>query len=90
MLRHSAAAAICRPQAVYTTGLVTIMVYYAYFNLWEVFVPISIELSCILYLTALKIYFEHLAPKRSDSSAVVTENMPLSYQKDLSKSTGMA
>lgn len=68
----------------------TVMVYYAYFNLWEVFVPISIELWCILYLTVLKIYFEKVAPKRSDSSSAVTENTPLSYQKDISKSTGMA
>lgn len=50
-----------QPQAVYSTGLTTIMIYYAYFGLWPVFCPVAVELTCILYLTALKIYLENIA-----------------------------
>lgn len=38
------------------------MAYFGYFKLWPVFYPMAFELSCIFYLTGLKIYYEIIAP----------------------------
>lgn len=57
-------------QGVYTTGLLTIMVYYAYFKLWAVFFPVSFECACIMYLTALKVYYEGLPFKATEEEKV--------------------
>lgn len=51
------------PQGIYITGLLTLMAYFVYFELWPVFYPMAFELSCIFYLTYLKIYYEVLSPK---------------------------
>lgn len=45
-------------QAVYTVGLLTLMIYYAHFRLWPVFYPMAFEFSCLVYLTGLKTYYE--------------------------------
>lgn len=38
--------------------MLTLMVYYAHFELWPVFYPMAFEFSCLLYLTGLKIFYE--------------------------------
>ncbi|CAN0330535.1 unnamed protein product, partial [Ectocarpus sp. 13 AM-2016] len=48
-------------QAIYITGLATLMIYYVHFGLWAVFFPVAVECSCLIYLTALKMYFEKFA-----------------------------
>ncbi|CAM9743651.1 unnamed protein product [Ectocarpus sp. 6 AP-2014] len=48
-------------QAIYITGLATLMVYYVHFGLWAVFFPVAVECSCLIYLTGLKMYFEKFA-----------------------------
>ena len=58
----------CPTQAVYTVGLLTLMVYYAHFRLWPVFYPMAFEFSCLLYLTGLKIYYEVSSLVRSGVS----------------------
>ncbi|CAM9270534.1 unnamed protein product [Ectocarpus sp. 8 AP-2014] len=45
-------------QAVYTVGLLTLMIYYFHFRLWAVFYPMAFEFSSLMYLTGLKIYYE--------------------------------
>ncbi|CAM9837780.1 unnamed protein product [Ectocarpus sp. 4 AP-2014] len=45
-------------QAVYTVGLLTLMIYYFHFRLWAVFYPMAFEFASLMYLTGLKIYYE--------------------------------
>lgn len=47
-------------QAVYTIGMLALIAYDLYFGLWPIFFPALFELSCLLYLTGLKIYFEQI------------------------------
>ncbi|CAM9594643.1 unnamed protein product [Ectocarpus fasciculatus] len=48
-------------QAIYITGLMTLMIYYVHFRLWAIFFPVAGECSCLIYLTGLKVYFENVA-----------------------------
>lgn len=45
------------------------MAYFLYFQLWPVFYPMAFELTCIFYLTGLKVYFEVLIPPASTTDA---------------------
>eukprot|EP00903_Cladosiphon_okamuranus_P012892 g12038.t1 len=45
-------------QAVYTLGLLTLLVYYLHFQLWSVLYPMVFEFCCLMFLTSLKVYYE--------------------------------
>lgn len=49
------------------------MAYFVYFQLWPVFYPMAFELTCIFYLTGLKIYYEVLAPPAPTTDAAEVE-----------------
>ena len=49
------------------------MAYFLYFELWPIFYPMAFDLSCIFYLTSLKIYFEAIAPKSAAADIVDVE-----------------
>lgn len=57
-----------RFQAVYTTGMLALIAYDLYFELWPIFFPAVFELACLLYLTGLKIYFEEIrSPEEAEA-----------------------
>ncbi|CAB1104842.1 unnamed protein product [Ectocarpus sp. CCAP 1310/34] len=79
-------------QAIYVTGLATLMIYYVHFGLWAVFFPVAVECSCLIYLTALKMYFEKFASgdgiseKLTPSSHVVGEGTGINSARDAGRS----
>lgn len=48
------------------------MLYYAYFRLWPVFIPMAFEVMCILYLTCYKVYLEVIKPRRKKRTEGLT------------------
>lgn len=61
-------SAFPRGQGIYIVGLATVLVYYGHYELWPVFYPMTVELSCVVYLTFLKIYFEKSAARGKNGS----------------------
>ncbi|CAN0352356.1 unnamed protein product [Ascophyllum nodosum] len=74
-------------QAVYFTGLVLLLTYYWYYEKWAVVYPMGVELPCILYLTALKIYFERVVPRQPGPGAASAEERPLLHETRLADRT---
>lgn len=48
------------------------MVYQEHFELWPVFIPATFELTCIIFLTSLKTYFDVILPKRRAKAVAAT------------------
>jgi len=63
-------------QIVYIVGLAAVVYYSLAMQLVPVYIPAIFELSCILLLTALKIYFDNCMtpPSSAEMSEVVADN----------------
>lgn len=57
-------------QGVYFTGLSLLMVFFGHHEMWHIFFPIGFEVSCLVYLTGLKIYFEECLRLGKEGKAV--------------------
>lgn len=62
------------------------MAYFGYFMLWPVFYPMAFELSCIFYLTWLKIYFEIIAPRAETPTTADTSDLELNNSERAGRS----
>lgn len=54
----------------YILGLTALMLYYANFRLWPVFIPMVFEATCIVYLTLYKIYLEVQSTSRQKKESI--------------------
>lgn len=49
------------------------LIYYGYYELWEVFIPTTFSMVIMLSLVGLKVYYEEFSP-RCEAAAVVGED----------------
>ncbi|CAN0020985.1 unnamed protein product [Ectocarpus sp. 4 AP-2014] len=58
-------------QAIFVTGMVMFLVYYGYYERWEVFFPTLVSMSLQIYLVVLKLRLER-CPRRHAAAAPST------------------
>ncbi|CAM9843798.1 unnamed protein product [Ectocarpus sp. 8 AP-2014] len=63
---------------IFVGGMVMFLVYYGYYELWEVFFPALLSMSFVILLLALKIRLEEfpLRPKVAKGASAVAEETP--------------